>query len=291
MKKESKVAKHEKEDAGTIIKRIFTILVVIVAYTAFGYFANHVVLDKWLVLYDKIDDGLLMILSYAMMAVFLILLVAILKKMHILKFSVAGFKKGLFAGLTLLVLSVIMMIYTFKGAIDSELALAPLWSALAMSVAIIVGVGFTEELLFRGLVENILFDIFGRKTRKSVILTVLITGITFGLWHLTNINAEGANWTYVIGQATAVIGLGVAFSAIYARSRSIWAVALIHGLWDFGSMIGNALFVKDAGLLPFEVFEDLPVMFGFVIGIVPCSLGVLYGMFLLRKKKKKEYLT
>ena len=291
MKNKRETTKQKKQKIKFILKRILAILLIIVADTLFSYFMSDVVFDKWLGLYDKLDEGLLMLLGYVLVAGFLILLVAISKRMKILNFSWIGFKKGLFAGLVFLILSVVMMIYTLKGAIDSGLTLAPLWSAVAKSLAIIVGVGFAEELLFRGLVENILFDIFGRKTRKSVILVVLITGILFGLWHLMNINADGANWTYVIGQVTSVIGLGVAFSAIYARSRSIWAVALIHGLWDFGSMIGNALFVKDVGLLPFEAFESLPAMFGFVIGAIPCSLGVLYGMFLLRNKKKKEYLA
>ncbi|MBR3131337.1 CPBP family intramembrane metalloprotease [Candidatus Saccharibacteria bacterium] len=274
-----------------VARKLLLIVVIVVFYFLFmDFIVSDLIMDRWLGLYDKLDEGVTMLIDYVFSIVVLLGMTFFLNKRGILAFSWSKLGKGLFMGLASLVISSLTLISNISSSLSSGMAHAPLLHAVSMTIAVVFGIGIAEELLFRGLVQNILSDIFGKKTRKAVIWTVIITGLLFGAAHLTNINVEGANWSYVATQALVVCGMGMIYAAIYARSGSLWAVALLHGLWDFGSMVTNAWFVTEADLLPFEQFAEYPVVLMLGIGIIVCSVWVGYAMFLLREKKQKEYL-
>ena len=282
----------DKVTKGAVFKNVLLIVAAVVIYSVTtDFLINDLIVGRWLNLYDRLGEGPAMLMSYIISASRLIGMTFLLKKKQILSFSWKGLGKGLHIGLVLLIYACIAGIMGVYNSLASGMGWASPSHIITMTLAIVFGVGVTEELLFRGLVQNLLFDIFGRKTRKSVTIAVIVTGALFGAWHLLNINAEGANWSYVAMQALSVSGIGMVLAAIYARNGSIWAVALIHGLWDFGLMVTNAWFVTDAELLPFSTMEDVPVVLALLLSTIPCSLYVVYSMFLLRDKKKKEYLA
>jgi membrane protease YdiL (CAAX protease family) len=91
--------------------------------------------------------------------------------------------------------------------------------APTLLAATILG-AWPEELLFRGLLQNRLGDLFGG--RRWVALGV--TSVLFGLTHLNN---EPLNdWRYVVLATFAGAGYGY----LYLRSRSIVVPAFAHGL-------------------------------------------------------------
>jgi membrane protease YdiL (CAAX protease family) len=102
------------------------------------------------------------------------------------------------------------------GHIPDSLAgdVSPTWL-----LAILFGVvGITEEIIFRGYLIPRLEEIFG-----STALAVIMQAIFFGLVH---------SYQGFLGMATTLV-LGLIFGMVFAKNRSIWPLALAHGITDF----------------------------------------------------------
>lgn len=92
-------------------------------------------------------------------------------------------------------------------------------------------VGLFEEIMCRGWLQNEFIERFG-KDRKGVIYSIVVSGSIFGFMHITNLFFGQDVFTTLI-QIMAAIVTGVSFGAIYYRTKNIWSVIILHGLWDF----------------------------------------------------------
>jgi membrane protease YdiL (CAAX protease family) len=93
-------------------------------------------------------------------------------------------------------------------------------------VGFIGGYAFTalpEELLFRGLIQNLLA---GRVRYRW--LSLAVTSVIFGISHLNNGTAGFAvpNWTYAVMATLA----GLAYGWVWMRTRKVSASAITHAL-------------------------------------------------------------
>lgn len=86
-------------------------------------------------------------------------------------------------------------------------------------------VGFTEELMFRGIGVNVF-----RKQGFSEGKVALWSSIVFGLVHLSNEISEGPQ---AIGQAAIVSSSGYFFYLVLRAASVIFLPMFVHGLWDF----------------------------------------------------------
>ncbi|MBN1579705.1 MAG: CPBP family intramembrane metalloprotease [Anaerolineae bacterium] len=90
-------------------------------------------------------------------------------------------------------------------------------------------VALPEELLFRGIIQNLL-----RKRLKRDWLALLLAATIFGLAHLNNATPGFPipNWAYVLMAALA----GLAYGGVWMRSKKVTASAITHMLvnliWD-----------------------------------------------------------
>ena len=101
-------------------------------------------------------------------------------------------------------------------------------------------IGWTEELVFRGVILNLFLERFS-KTKRGILWAVILSSVLFGAVHLTNIS-QGVTVTSAMIQAINGAFLGVIFGAVYARSRNIWLVITFHALVDFASLMGSGIF-------------------------------------------------
>jgi len=99
-------------------------------------------------------------------------------------------------------------------------------SFLPLSVAILFFTAFPEELLFRGLLQNLLSH-----TTKSETLGWIAASILFGFSHITNMHFP--NWRYVLLATIA----GLFYGWTWRKTGSIFASAMVHAfvdiLWHF----------------------------------------------------------
>ena len=105
------------------------------------------------------------------------------------------------------------------------LAFAPQWSRwssfLGLSLAILVFTAWPEELLFRGLLQNLL-----ARASKSDLAGWWTSSVFFGLSHITN--GAFPNWRYVFLATVA----GLFYAWTWRRTGSIFASALVHAAVD-----------------------------------------------------------
>lgn len=92
---------------------------------------------------------------------------------------------------------------------------------LGASVGIFVFIALPEELLFRGLLQNLLTQ----KLKKPT-AALLITAVIFGLTHLNN--GPAPDWRYVVLASVA----GFFYGRAYFACRNLMAAAVIHALVD-----------------------------------------------------------
>jgi uncharacterized protein len=102
---------------------------------------------------------------------------------------------------------------------------APRWyewkSLLFVAIAILCFTAWPEELLFRGLLQNVL-----SRSGKSELAAWWTASVLFGFSHITNFGFP--NWRYVILASIA----GLFYGWTWRKSGSIFASAIVHALVD-----------------------------------------------------------
>jgi len=137
-------------------------------------------------------------------------------------------------------------------------------SGMGEAALLMLGVGFVEEVLFRGM----LFQAIEKTstTRRAVI----ISGVTFGLGHIVNL-LRGYSASELAGQIVLAIAIGIVLSLLMARTRSVVAGAVFHILFNFSGTVTNQG-SESQGL--------------FLIGLLLISLGTI--VLLIRPSLQKK---
>ena len=147
--------------------------------------------------------------------------------------SLDGLRKGFLVGAAVgIPMSVFQLYYSERSdSIFAILGSSKVFIVLPMTfVLMLFTAGFTEEFLFRGVLQNAI----GRLV-KSNILTVLMSSLVFGLYHLPyaylhpNWPSHGdLAWAFRSAMGQGMIG-GIIFGGIYVGTkRNLWATVFAH---------------------------------------------------------------
>ena len=98
-------------------------------------------------------------------------------------------------------------------------------------------VGLVEEITSRGLInDSILYQFRNSKisTKKLFIIIAIADVIVFGAIHLigSNFSSSTAAILGIIKTLSSGIG-GLAYLFLYWKTRNLWAVSIMHGLFDY----------------------------------------------------------
>ena len=142
-----------------------------------------------------------------------------------------------------------------------------------------LGVGFAEELAFRGILTNLLREKISTKTDQGIFLVLLIQGVVFGACHIANVFG-GVKLESAIVQAVMAGLLGILLGAVYLRTNSFWFVAFLHALNDFSALLASGIYGIDnmSGTINSYSWVNLA---GAPVYITVCCI-------LLRSSKRKE---
>ena len=152
---------------------------------------------------------------------------------------------------------------------------------IVLGIVMLIGVGFREEVLFRGVVTNAIARKYG-STTKGLWITVLSAGAIFGSIHLANA-FNNVSFAGALAQTLGAFGSGVFLCAVYLRGGSIWGMALLHTLMDAAGAAG-VLFTNNAGDL-----SSLISGYGFGLQeVIYIVIDLLVTAFLLRKSKRQK---
>ena len=113
----------------------------------------------------------------------------------------------------------------------------PLWQFPFILLGIFLFTGLPEEILFRGLIHNLLA---GRlKKNQSELPVLLISSIIFGLAHVNNsdppfifVHLIGVDWSIPWAYVILATIAGWFYGLAYIRTRSILAPAILHAMVD-----------------------------------------------------------
>ena len=138
-------------------------------------------------------------------------------------------------------------------------------------------IGILEEVLCRGVILNNMLNKWGH-TKTGIIKSVILSSLIFGLGHLVNLFWQP---TLIIGTVTQVIYtflIGVLFASIYLRCKNIWAVVVLHAIFDWLCMVSGIYHTASASVVP----VDTSVVSGLITSMLYIPFD-LVGFFLLRK--------
>ena len=120
------------------------------------------------------------------------------------------------------------------GRYDLEFPVALMFAVTSIPVAL------KEEILFRGIVQNLL------ERRLNVISAILVTSAVFTVWHV-------GVWSFTVWTFGQIFFASVLIGMVYVRSGSLFAVIFIHALYDalfsFTPLIASPL-PENWGFLP-----------------------------------------
>ena len=182
-----------------------------------------------------------------------------------------GFGKGLLVGGYFLFMGVYSAI-VYLAMYTGERILRP-WYLIAVFVICMLLVGIMEEFMCRGILAELLLRHFGA-TESGVWKAVILSGVLFGLVHLTNL--LGADPVGVLVQSVIASMMGMTFAAIYFRTGNIWVPVALHAFVDVCALITGGLY---SGTPAETISGYQPIR---LIGVVPY---VIVLCVLLRKKK------
>ena len=86
------------------------------------------------------------------------------------------------------------------------------------------GVGFMEEMIFRGL-------LFRGMAKNNLTAAVIVSALTFGIGHIVNLfNASGQDLIETLVQVAFAIIIGFVLVFVLLKSGSIWPCIIFHGV-------------------------------------------------------------
>ncbi|MBP3870239.1 MAG: CPBP family intramembrane metalloprotease [Faecalicoccus sp.] len=262
----------KKQKVKGILLAIAAMIVSLVVYRIAGAVIDNFVTNRFL-------RNLLAELCFAIMA---LISVIVLKKTKIFKTDKKFLKSGLSAA------GLLYGVIAFQGFFSLGMLLntTASFGEILLFIPFCFLIGFCEEVIYRGLVQNAFHDYFGEDSLGHVWCALICSAIVFGASHLTNAFRPGGDIASAAVQAFGTMGMAVFLGAIYFRShKNIWLLIILHGVFDMVVMIGSGILAGTdlSALLNNYSANFIGALFWNVVYI-------LTSLFLLRPKKVEPLL-
>ena len=151
------------------------------------------------------------------------------------KFSIKA--KWIIVGVLLPVIVKAVYLFFFSGKyVSSGMNSNQIFSTLSAGIAFTgIAAGFVEEMVFRGVILNLL------KEKWNIKVAVLIPSVLFGLVHIIGMDFSIISSLLVLIAGTMV---GIMFSMVAIESGSVWNSGIVHSLWNI-LIIGGGLSISE----------------------------------------------
>lgn len=181
---------------------------------------------------------------------FSLLLLNYLKKNHwIGKFGLKKITKEDFEKTLLYLPLVFIALIQFINGIDRSISI----ETLRISCLLMIGVGFIEELIFRGFLMDAIWK------KSGMTRAILISGISFGLGHIVNL-FRGYGYIEQLTQILLAIGIGIVLALLVAITKNLVPGILFHIIFNISGTISNQ---SDTVLVPYILISILVVCVGY----------------------------
>lgn len=133
---------------------------------------------------------------------------------------------------------------------------------IALVIVLMLGVGFLEELIFRGFLYQAI------RERRGVNRAIVITGVTFGLGHIVNL-ARGYTGEQQLLQIVVAVAIGLVVALLVALTGSIMPGVVFHILVNISG-----------DLTAMDLQQELYVSAGILL------ICAAYGAYLVRQLRR-----
>lgn len=193
--------------------------------------------------------------------------------------------------ITILLPAVVKAIYLFLFSgeyVSSEMNNSQIFSTLSTGIVFTgIAAGFVEEMVFRGVIFNLI------KLKWNYKTAVLIPSVLFGLVHIIGMDFSIISCLLVLISGTMV---GIMFSMIEIESGSVWNSGIVHAVWNI-IIIGGGLAINqeadEYSVMTYVLKSDSFALTGGEFGIessIVSLLGyaavTLAAIFMIKKKEK-----
>lgn len=175
--------------------------------------------------------------------------------------------------------------YVSSGMNDSQI-----FSTLSAGIVFTgFAAGFVEEMVFRGVILNLL------KEKWNLKVAVLLPSVLFGFVHIIGMDFSIVSSLLVLIAGTMV---GVMFSMIAIESGSVWNSGIVHALWNI-VIIGGGLSISETldeysvmtYVLESKVFAFTGGEFGIESSMITLLGYVIVTLVAICMMKKRENST
>lgn len=196
--------------------------------------------------------------------------------------------RGLFIGLVGVVYALFQLGVNLIGNI--AYIQIPSFSYLLSGIFGAFTTGLYEEVLVRGFVYNNFKRHFGNSL-ENIKKSIIWSSILFGAMHVVNLKGyDLASILTTLAQMIYAAILGMYFALVYMKSKSMWAVVIIHAMIDGStfvvpSMLSADAFVQTGGQLP---STGQIVLLSFVL---PLAFMLPFVIAIIVKWRKLDYCS
>lgn len=171
-------------------------------------------------------------------AIFALIIMLLFHNSYVFTDKQTKFTKAIMYGIPILAFSVVNL---FTSIIGLEAFNA---GNFINVVIYCVFIGITEEFLCRGWLLNEFLERYG-ETKKSVITSIALSSLIFGLIHLINVFSTTQGLFETLLQVVNAASLGFLLGSIYYKTKNIWSVIFLHAFYDFALFLGEINMVRD----------------------------------------------
>ena len=244
----------------------------------------------------KIPTGICNIVAGVLYFVFTYFLLKVLMS-KILKLNMADygfakiglkFKWCLIAIVLPLIVTGVYLLFFQGKCVPSDMNGNQIFTTLSAGIVFMgIAAGFVEEMVFRGVILNLL------KERWNIWIAVIVPSVLFGLVHVIGMDFSLGSCLLVILAGTMV---GIMFSLIEIESGSVWNNGLVHAIWNI-VIIGGGLSIGEEAdsysvmsyVLDSKAFAITGGEFGIessVIALIAYIVVAVFAFAMIMKKQK-----
>ena len=164
---------------------------------------------------------------------------------------------------------------------------------LISSIVLYLFVGLFEETTFRAMINDALLAKL-RNVKGAFVIIAIVTSFVFGAVHV--IGADLTNSTALILSILKTVSAGFAglcYLFLYWKTRNLWGIAIMHGLFDFTSSISTIFFASDqeftTGADRYAAMGQNPVVAYVTYGVQILVTGVIALILYFKVARKVDY--
>lgn len=262
------------------LKTILKVVLIFVIFEAITKTLGSLVASLF---YDTLVHGKYIpyLVSELVVLIFTLVFVVIRKKTYIFKSRKLSFKNTLNICIPILVLACLSFA-TNLSTIVNDVNIANIISLVVYAAL----VGLFEEIFFRGLILEEMLK--SSDSKKGAVISIIASGIIFGSLHFTNI-FFGQDLITTIMQLIQSSAIGILFGVVYYLSKNIFALAFLHGFYDFAVLLNETSLTTSCSYI-----DSTPLsvtLSTFVASLILSLIYIVYAVKVFKNNGKKIYNT